>query len=187
MRMFAALTAVVMPAGSRRQLPRIAGPRQPRRLRLRQSEGCPVRPRQLRNPRRPGHLVPDRRRVRQCLFGERDVWRGSGRLHLLDLREQHPVRLGRRMPGDAVERRQDSRQHDHLRRQQRPAPDDGASLDGVWPAGTADGGRRPAAPDGLRARRGQRRPCVPPSGRLNENVLPPPSLRVAQTGRGAPR
>ena len=73
-----------MPAGSRRQLPRITGPRQPGRLRLPQSEGCRVRPRQLRNPRRPGHLVPDRRRVRQCLFGGGELRCGSGRLHLLD-------------------------------------------------------------------------------------------------------
>ena len=70
---------------------------------------------------------------------------GSGGLHLLDcyLRRQHPVRRGRCVPGDPVEREHDSRQLDHLRRQRRRAPDDGASLSSEWPAGTADGAGRP--------------------------------------------
>src|SRR5262249_38263438 len=109
-----------------------------------------VRPRQLRHPRRPGHLVPDRRRVRQCLFGGGELRRGSGGLHLLDryLRRQHTVRRGRCVPGDPVEREHDSRQLDHLRRQRRRAPDDGASLGSVCPAGTGDGGPRPATERG---------------------------------------
>src|SRR5262249_56145090 len=46
--------------------------------------------------------------------------------------------------GGGVEREEDSGELGHLRRQRRRAPDDGASLGSVWPAGTADGGARPA-------------------------------------------